>query len=101
MRHLMCIQQVWKCDYKVTHVDRKLESSMELFRALVEVEPSTNRQHHQSETAAIPCYSKECGGLVADRTGLEPATSAVTGRHSNQLNYQSDLPHFSMERVQM
>ena len=26
---------------------------------------------------------------VADRTGLEPATSAVTGRHSNQLNYQS------------
>ena len=24
----------------------------------------------------------------AERTGLEPATSAVTGRHSNQLNYQ-------------
>ena len=28
---------------------------------------------------------------VADWTGLEPATSAVTGRHSNQLNYQSVL----------
>ncbi len=27
--------------------------------------------------------------LFADWTGLEPATSAVTGRHSNQLNYQS------------
>ncbi len=27
--------------------------------------------------------------LCADRTGLEPATSAVTGRHSNQLNYRS------------
>ena len=27
----------------------------------------------------------------ADRTGLEPATSAVTGRHSNQLNYLSSL----------
>jgi hypothetical protein len=27
----------------------------------------------------------------ADWTGLEPATSAVTGRHSNQLNYQSNL----------
>jgi hypothetical protein len=27
--------------------------------------------------------------LSADRTGLEPATSAVTGRHSNQLNYRS------------
>ena len=26
---------------------------------------------------------------LADRTGLEPATSAVTGRHSNQLNYRS------------
>jgi hypothetical protein len=29
--------------------------------------------------------------LEADRTGLEPATSAVTGRHSNQLNYRSNL----------
>jgi hypothetical protein len=28
----------------------------------------------------------------ADRTGLEPATSAVTGRHSNQLNYRSVFP---------
>ena len=28
---------------------------------------------------------------VADRTGLEPATSAVTGRHSNQLNYRSKI----------
>lgn len=26
---------------------------------------------------------------LADRTGLEPATSAVTGRRSNQLNYRS------------
>ena len=28
---------------------------------------------------------------LADRTGLEPATSAVTGRHSNQLNYRSSV----------
>ncbi len=28
----------------------------------------------------------------ADRTGLEPATSAVTGRRSNQLNYRSKPP---------
>ena len=27
--------------------------------------------------------------IMADRTGLEPATSGVTGRHSNQLNYRS------------
>ena len=26
---------------------------------------------------------------MADRTGLEPATSGVTGRHSNRLNYRS------------
>ena len=28
--------------------------------------------------------------LLAVWTGLEPATSAVTGRHSNQLNYQTN-----------
>jgi hypothetical protein len=27
--------------------------------------------------------------MLAERTGLEPATSDVTGRHSNQLNYHS------------
>ena len=27
--------------------------------------------------------------LVAERTGIEPATSCVTGRHSNRLNYRS------------
>ena len=26
---------------------------------------------------------------MADRTGLEPVISGVTGRHSNQLNYRS------------
>ena len=26
---------------------------------------------------------------LAEWTGLEPATSAVTGQHSNQLNYHS------------
>ena len=28
---------------------------------------------------------------VAERTGLEPATSGVTGQHSNRLNYRSTL----------
>ena len=28
---------------------------------------------------------------MAVRTGLEPATSCVTGRHSNQLNYRTGL----------
>jgi hypothetical protein len=34
----------------------------------------------------IECYLI----IMADRTGLEPATSGVTGRHSNQLNYRSE-----------
>jgi hypothetical protein len=29
--------------------------------------------------------------LLAERTGLEPATPGVTGRYSNQLNYRSKL----------
>ena len=29
--------------------------------------------------------------IFAERTGLEPATSAVTGQHSNQLNYRSNF----------
>ena len=40
----------------------------------------------------MPIKKPALGGLfrhMADRTGLEPATSGVTGRHSNQLNYRS------------
>lgn len=38
-----------------------------------------------------PGNSLSCRGIfvLAERTGLEPATSDVTGRHSNQLNYHS------------
>ena len=28
-------------------------------------------------------------GIMAERTGLEPATPGVTGRYSNRLNYRS------------
>ena len=33
---------------------------------------------------------------LAVRTGLEPATSAVTGRHSNQLNYRTNTISFDL-----
>jgi hypothetical protein len=33
--------------------------------------------------------------LLAERTGLEPATPGVTGRYSNQLNYRSAAVSFS------
>jgi|GEM_PF-1060234 hypothetical protein len=38
-------------------------------------------------------------GKVAERTGLEPATSGVTGQHSNRLNYRSALFWFSVPLV--
>jgi hypothetical protein len=34
---------------------------------------------------------------MARVTGLEPATSGVTGRHSNQLSYTRALHRFSFE----
>ena len=34
-------------------------------------------------------YKKHPLGCSAESTGLEPATSAVTGQRSNQLNYDS------------
>ncbi|MEN9783350.1 MAG: hypothetical protein RJA24_693 [Pseudomonadota bacterium] len=30
--------------------------------------------------------------MLAEWTGLEPATPGVTGRYSNQLNYHSSFP---------
>jgi hypothetical protein len=43
----------------------------------------------QTETAHDSSHEQLILVSSADRTGLEPATSAVTGRHSNQLNYRS------------
>jgi hypothetical protein len=45
----------------------------------------------------LPAKNKKAQSMIelfADRTGLEPATSAVTGRHSNQLNYRSKTRFF-------
>ena len=46
--------------------------------------PSPGSGEWVDVTPTVDCY-------VADRTGLEPATSGVTGRHSNRLNYRSDV----------
>ena len=37
-------------------------------------------------------------GVVAEWTGLEPATPGVTGRYSNQLNYHSARCYFAFRR---
>jgi hypothetical protein len=36
---------------------------------------------------------------MAGLTGLEPATSCVTGRHSNQLSYNPKLAHSGRQIV--
>ena len=38
-----------------------------------------------------PAQGRFFAFLLAERTGLEPATPGVTGRYSNQLNYRSEL----------
>ena len=39
-------------------------------------------------------YQLSYRGIMATRRGLEPLTSAVTGRHSNQLNYRAIYINF-------
>ena len=41
-------------------------------------------------------YQLSYRGIMATRMGLEPTTSAVTGRHSNQLNHRAV---FNLEMV--
>ena len=36
---------------------------------------------------------------MAEPTGLEPATSGVTGRRSNQLNYDSALSNSNTDKL--
>ena len=54
----------------------------------------SNRRHMDFQSIALPTelLSHINHSLkMAVRTGLEPATSCVTGRHSNQLNYRTVL----------
>ena len=63
----------------------------------------SNRRHMDFQSIALPTEllshtiyiyinsRKPTGIKMAVRTGLEPATSCVTGRHSNQLNYRTVL----------
>ena len=47
------------------------------------------KQDQQSHESTKKIGEKLQRGKVAEATGLEPATSTVTGWHSNQLSYAS------------
>ena len=53
----------------------------------------SNRRHLELQSNALPTELQTHNKFLkmAVRTGLEPATSCVTGRHSNQLNYRTVL----------
>ena len=54
--------------------------------------------HHANKKFPIPNILKTpltiVRGIFAVRKGLEPSTSGVTGRHSNQLNYRTSIGCF-------
>ena len=53
--------------------------------------PESNQRHADFQSAALPTELQRhmVIGKVATRKGLEPSTSGVTGRRSNQLNYRA------------
>ncbi len=55
------------------------------------VSETTAKLNLNSTNKKAPVFKPK---LFAGWTGLEPATSAVTGQHSNQLNYQPKLIPF-------
>ena len=46
-------------------------------------------------------YQLSYRGVMATRMGLEPTTSAVTGRHSNQLNHRANQLRIILYRVDL
>ena len=52
-------------------------------------DPELNWGHTDFQSVALPTELSR--HRVAELTGLEPATSGVTGRRSNQLSYSSTL----------
>ena len=72
-----------------THV-----TSLEGWGSTIELHQRINGASERNRTTDTGIFSPllyqlSYRGIMATRRGLEPLTSAVTGRHSNQLNYRA------------
>ena len=71
-------------------IGRFSEENRPLFRGkaadLWSCYPDLNRRPHPYQGCALPTELQQ---RMATRKGLEPSTSGVTGRRSNQLNYRA------------
>ena len=71
-----------------THILSSADFRSELSQILLENQCSyrltSARSTHETQQFEIQLKK-----VMAERTGLEPATPGVTGRYSNQLNYRS------------
>ena len=82
-------------EYNIKEANGKYGIKAENFRIIISSRPPGYNFPTLLYELGVLLYPKEKslqifrfeGLKLADQTGLEPATSAVTGRHSNQLNY--------------
>ena len=77
--------------------NRTTNISLEV-RSYIHLTNRPTKHNHFTSASVKDCRANCIYNLIvfADRTGLEPATSAVTGQHSNQLNYLSKLHYRSL-----
>ncbi len=76
-------------DYKSVALPIELDRHIFMFIIKWWLGTESNRRHMDFQSIALPTELPSQIQLMAVRTGLEPATSCVTGRHSNQLNYRT------------
>ena len=72
--------------------NRTTNISLEV-RSYIHLTNRPTKHNHFTSASVKDCRANCIYNLIvfADRTGLEPATFGVTSRHSNQLNYPSNL----------
>ena len=72
--------------HRKTTICNKKSPKTEVFEDFWSCWADLNRRHHPYQGCALPTELQQ---RMATRKGLEPSTSGVTGRRSNQLNYRA------------